>query len=90
MLGESGQVLALRDATRAADWREHIIHAGGAEAGEEDDEEGNEVGIVGANGVAASHGVEIREVEELVGVGAGPRDKGVREEEQGEEVEGET
>lgn len=89
LLGESSQVLALGDTTRAAQRRKHVLHAASAEASEEDDEEGDEVGIIGANGIVARLGVEIREVEEFVGMRAGLGDKGVGEEEQGEEVRGE-
>lgn len=88
LLAESGEVLALVPRTAGfRKRREHVLHSRSAETSEKDNAECDEVVVIEANAVHACCGVVVAEVEEFRGVDAGLGDEGMREEEQGEEVE---
>lgn len=90
LLAEARQVLALRDAPTLGQRSQHVFHGRGAQAGEEDDAEGEKAGIAEAGAIQARLGVLVGEGEELDRVGLRLGDAEVGEEEEGEKVEGET
>lgn len=90
LLAEASQGLAAGDSLESTNGGQNVLHEAGAEASEEDDAEGDEVGIIETDAVLAGSGVVVAEVEELVRVFPSLGDKGLGEENEGEEVEGET
>lgn len=89
LLGEARQVLGLGDAPAPSQRREEVLHGAGAQAGEEDDEEGDEAQVGGAGGISAARGLEVGQREEGCGIGARRGQADVGREEQADEVEAE-
>lgn len=90
LLAEAGQVLAVCDALKSADGRKNVFHGGGAKAGEENDAEGDEVGIIVTDAVLSRFGVKVAEMEEFLCVFSSFGDERLREEDKAEKVEGKT
>lgn len=90
LLAEAGQVLAVGDALKPADGRKNVFHGGGAKAGEKNDAEGDEVGIIVTDAVLSRFGVMVAKVKEFLGVFSSFGDESLREEDKTEEIEGKT
>jgi hypothetical protein len=90
LLAEPRQGLSLGDALEPGEWRQNVFHDAGAQAGEEDNAEGDEVCVIGANAISSRLFVVVGEVNELAGVYPGLGDEAVSQEEEGDEVKGET
>lgn len=87
LFAESGQVLALRDSSALSDGRQNVFHAASSKTSEKNDEEGDEVGIVKANGVVSGRRVVIGVLEELARVLSCFRNECVGEKQQAQKVE---
>lgn len=87
MLAESGQVFAVADALESANRGKNVFHGGGAKTGEENNAEGDEIGVIVTDAILAGLGAIVAEVEEFVGVFSSFGDKSLGEEDEREEVE---
>ena len=87
LLAEPRHVLALREAPPLGEGRQYVLHDAGAQAREEHDEEGDEVGVVDADAVFIRVGVVVRVGEELARRGPQLGEEEVGEEEERDEVE---
>jgi hypothetical protein len=90
LLAEASQVLAVGDTLKSADGCKNVFHGGGAKAGEKNDAEGDEVGIIVTDAVLSRFGVMVAEVKEFLGVFSSLGDESLREEDKTEEVKGKT
>lgn len=88
LLAKPGNILALGNALRLGERREHVLHGGGAQACEEQDAKQYQVAIVPAQAVVARAGVAVRQRKVLGCVVARAR-HAVGEEEESDQVEGE-
>jgi hypothetical protein len=90
LLAETGQVLAVGDALKSADGRKNVFHGGGAKAGEKNNAEGDEVGVIVTDTILSRFGVKVAKVEEFLGVFSSFGDESLREEDKAKEVERKT
>lgn len=90
LLAEAGEGLGLANTQGLGKGRQAVFHSGGANAGEEEDEEGEEVAIVNAVAVLARLRVVVCQGEELGRERLRLGDEVMRQEEKGDQVEGKT
>jgi hypothetical protein len=87
LLGEARKVLASLDALPFGEWRQDVLHGARTQPCEQDNEEGDEVGIIGTGGIFARSRIVVAEGEELARMYPSPRNEEVGKEKQCQEVE---
>jgi hypothetical protein len=86
LLAESSQVLAVADALESTNGCKNVFHGGGAKTGEENNAEGDEIGIIVTDAILAGLRAVVAEVEEFMCVFSSFGDKGLGEKDESEEV----
>lgn len=87
MFAETGDVFPLGDAPILGKRSQHVLDGSSPQAGEQDNAEGDQVGIIAAHTVIPGSWLTVCEGVELGRVSAGLGQAGVDEEEKGEQVE---
>ena len=87
MLAKTGDVFPLGDAPILGKRGQQVLDGGSSQAGEQDDAEGDQIGIIAAHTIISRSWLTICEGVELGRVSAGLGQAGVDQEEKGEQVE---